>query len=173
MALRSSKIVTEWCVANRTCTINPLSMLSQRVAANIKRMRETKGLSQDKLAKMCEPTTVYQQIDKLETGERRLTLDWVERIAKALGVGPLQLIGGEASAWQTNLNEQVAAEVGRTLAKTILDGQEPDADTVEALALMLVGFAGIFRRYPQALTDPEIARPILDFAAEQYGRRAS
>lgn len=172
-AALSTKIITDWCIAPVWRAAQYGAVLSERAAANIKRLRKDKGLSQTDLARRLNPPTVYQQIDKLETGERRLTLDWIEKIAQGLQVSPMELLGSEASAWQTQLSEEVAREVARVLAVAALNGAEPGAGTVEVLAVMLREFAGIFRRYPQALTDPEIARPVLDFAAQRLASQAS
>ena len=49
----------------------------------LRRIREAKGLSQPDLAKKAD--TSQQQIDRLEKGERRLTLSWARRLARALG----------------------------------------------------------------------------------------
>jgi phage repressor protein C with HTH and peptisase S24 domain len=41
-------------------------------------------------------STSGQQIERLEKGQRRLTQDWIERAAVALGVGAIDIIGGES-----------------------------------------------------------------------------
>ncbi len=41
------------------------------------------GLSLEKVALACEPPTTPKQISRLEKGERRLTTDWMERLAGA------------------------------------------------------------------------------------------
>lgn len=56
----------------------------------IKELREGQGLSQEQLAKRVG--TSQPQIKRLETGDRRLTEDWMRRVAKALGVRPADLI---------------------------------------------------------------------------------
>ena len=65
--------------------------LAKTVAANLQRARMAKGWSQAKLAKQCDPPTVQQQIDKLESCERRWSLEWVERVARALEIEPTRL----------------------------------------------------------------------------------
>jgi ribosome-binding protein aMBF1 (putative translation factor) len=66
--------------------------LSEQIAANIQEARLARGWSQETLAFKCRPPTVQQQIDKLEKCERRLSLDWIERIAYALEIDPLRLL---------------------------------------------------------------------------------
>ena len=65
--------------------------LAKTVAVNLQRARMAKGWSQATLAKRCEPPTVQQQIDKLESCERRWSLEWVERLARALEIEPTRL----------------------------------------------------------------------------------
>ena len=68
---------------------NNIKMYLERlVIDNIKRIRKEKGFSQEKLADACNTATsyiglmeIYQNVPKLST---------IERIAKALGVNPLE-----------------------------------------------------------------------------------
>ena len=62
----------------------------------IKELRSRAGLSQDDLAK--KVGTSRQQIARLEDGDRRLTVGWMQRVAKALGVEPSDLIATAAVA---------------------------------------------------------------------------
>ena len=47
-------------------------------------------MSQEALA--TSANTSAQQIDRLEKGQRKLSLEWIERLAPALGVEPLEII---------------------------------------------------------------------------------
>lgn len=60
------------------------------MANRIKELREKAGMSQERLAEAIQ--TGRSQIVKLERGERRLTVDWMIRIAKALDVSPKELM---------------------------------------------------------------------------------
>ncbi|MBK3797895.1 helix-turn-helix domain-containing protein [Azospirillum brasilense] len=51
----------------------------------LKEIREARGLSQEQVAEMAG--TSQPQIYKLEKGLRRMTLDWAQKLAPALGVG--------------------------------------------------------------------------------------
>lgn len=53
---------------------------------HIRAIRKQQGLTLAHLARQCEPETTAQTIGRLETGTRTLSLDWLERIAKALNV---------------------------------------------------------------------------------------
>jgi hypothetical protein len=51
----------------------------------------------DDVAQRCEPPTTPQTIGRLETGTRTVSVGWLNRIAKALGVEAQDLVqGGEA-----------------------------------------------------------------------------
>ena len=59
---------------------------------NLKKLREKKGLSQDRLAKLAD--VANNTIIKIEQGENiNPTLDTLKKIAKALGVGLDELTG--------------------------------------------------------------------------------
>jgi phage repressor protein C with HTH and peptisase S24 domain len=51
--------------------------------------RERCGLTQQQLAELAE--TSQPQIDRLETGKRKLSIDWLVRLAPHLGVTPIEL----------------------------------------------------------------------------------
>jgi transcriptional regulator with XRE-family HTH domain len=147
-------------------------MLSERVSGNIKRLRKARGWSKEQLAQRCVPKTVQQQIAKLEDGERRLTLEWVERIAAAMGLDPIDLmVDREPVAFE--LSEQVAIEVARTLAMAALEGREPEPGIVQVLSLMLQELTATFSKHPQAYRDPAVARPVVDMTSRRYAREGN
>jgi len=56
------------------------------IAKNIKKYRKEKGLSQDKLARLAD--VAHATIIKIESGGiQSPTIDTVQKIAKALGIG--------------------------------------------------------------------------------------
>ncbi len=61
----------------------------------IRDIRKEKGLTLADVAARCSPATTAQTIGRLETGTRNLSLVWMNRIAKALGVDPELLVRGE------------------------------------------------------------------------------
>jgi len=75
----------------RTCERGSL-VVDNRIRA----YREAKGLSLDQLASLAG--TSNQQISNLETGKRRLTVDWLRALSKALGCHPWSLVGDELPA---------------------------------------------------------------------------
>lgn len=56
----------------------------------IKELRDLLGLSQQRLAELANTTN--QQIGRLESGSRKLSQDWMERLAPVLGVNPAELL---------------------------------------------------------------------------------
>lgn len=59
---------------------------------SIRNVRRAKQLTLDDVARRCDPPTTAQTIGRLETGTRTLSLDWLERIAAALGVEARDLV---------------------------------------------------------------------------------
>ena len=58
----------------------------------IRDVRRAKRLTLQEVADRCEPPTTAQTIGRLETGLRTVSVGWLNRIAKALGVEPSELV---------------------------------------------------------------------------------
>jgi transcriptional regulator with XRE-family HTH domain len=58
----------------------------------IREVRRAKGMTLDDVARACEPPTTAQTIGRLETGMRTVSVAWLNRIAKALGVEAADLV---------------------------------------------------------------------------------
>jgi len=58
----------------------------------IREVRKAKRLTLQDVAARCEPPTTAQTIGRLETGLRTVSVSWLNRIAKALGVEPSELV---------------------------------------------------------------------------------
>jgi transcriptional regulator with XRE-family HTH domain len=64
----------------------------------IREVRRARGMTLDEVARACEPPTTPQTIGRLETGTRTVSVGWLNRIARALGVEAQDLVqGGEAA----------------------------------------------------------------------------
>lgn len=85
----------------------------------IRDIRKAKGLTLADLAAACEPPTTAQTIGRLETGMRRLSLGWMNRIAAALGVDPASLMRAEGGA-----RAQIVAELGAHGAEALAAPRE-------------------------------------------------
>jgi transcriptional regulator with XRE-family HTH domain len=59
----------------------------------IRQLRDEKGFTLEQVAEAVD--TSVQQLSRLERGERRLTVEWMDRIASALGVAPAALLTNE------------------------------------------------------------------------------
>jgi transcriptional regulator with XRE-family HTH domain len=62
--------------------------------ARMRQYREKLGLGQKVVAERCEPPTTAQQIGRLESGQRKVTMEWAKRVAPALGVDPETILSG-------------------------------------------------------------------------------
>lgn len=62
----------------------PKTSARQLFAENLRDTRKAQGISQEKLAELAELHRTY--IGSVERGERNITIDNMERLAKALGV---------------------------------------------------------------------------------------
>ncbi len=58
----------------------------------IREVRKAKGLTLHEVAAACVPATTAQTIGRLETGMRTVSVGWLNRIAKALGVEAADLV---------------------------------------------------------------------------------
>src|SRR6058998_2414412 len=65
----------------------------------IREVRRARGMTLDDVARKCDPQTTPQTIGRLETGTRTVSVGWLNRIAKALGVEAQDLVqSGEEAA---------------------------------------------------------------------------
>lgn len=62
----------------------------------IKQIRERRGLTQDQLAELVD--TTQPTIMRLERGQRKLTVEWMQRLAKALKCRPEELLSSAVIA---------------------------------------------------------------------------
>jgi len=60
--------------------------------SRIRDVRKAKGLTLHDVAQRCEPPTTAQTIGRLETGMRTLSIDWLNRMARALDVDSSELV---------------------------------------------------------------------------------
>lgn len=68
--------------------------LRERVARNLRRLRQEKSLSQEELAHRAEVNRNY--VGMLEREEYAATVDMLEKLADALGVDPSEFLRGDA-----------------------------------------------------------------------------
>lgn len=156
-------------IALKSCNRQIGVMLADAIATNIRLMREAKGWSRPQLGARMHPPTSGQQVEKLEKRDRRLTVEWIERISHALGVDPADLIAGQGE--QFTLTQQVADEVAEALAEIVLQGAAPDPEIVQGVSLILRELSETFSRHPVARRDPEVARPVIDLLAHRFARQ--
>jgi transcriptional regulator with XRE-family HTH domain len=68
------------------------------VITRIREVRRARGMTLDDVARRCDPPTTAQTIGRLETGTRTVSVGWLNRIARALGVEAQDLVEGGESA---------------------------------------------------------------------------
>lgn len=141
-------------------------VLTERISANLERLRKERGWSRPDLGSRLTPPTSGQQIEKLEKGQRRLTVEWIEKLAKALKVDPAELIASQGETF--SLTPQVANEVAATVGQIALRGATPDPEIVQVLALVLQEMSETFARHPAARRDLEVARPVIDLLTHRF-----
>lgn len=64
----------------------------------IREVRRARGMTLDDVARACTPATTPQTIGRLETGTRTVSVGWLNRIARALGVEAQDLVDGGETA---------------------------------------------------------------------------
>ncbi|MEV0106442.1 helix-turn-helix transcriptional regulator [Nocardia sp. NPDC050799] len=69
----------------------PTGELRRAVGANLARIRQQRGVSQERFAHEVLKLSL-RYVSDLEAGKRNLTLKSVESIAEALGVTPIELL---------------------------------------------------------------------------------
>lgn len=62
-------------------------------AANLRNLRQARGISQERLAELAGLHRTY--VSSVERGARNISIDNIARLAKALDVSPEKLLGGE------------------------------------------------------------------------------
>jgi len=97
------------------------SRLARDTAANVRAYRKLRGLTLLQIAVLCGTTP--QTIQRLETANMTMSLDWLQALADALKVEPYQLVGGHGALGRANdaamkARAQVAALRGAILALT-------------------------------------------------------
>lgn len=111
----------------------------------IRDVRRQKKLTLADVAERCSPPTTAQTIGRLETGTRQLSLTWMNRIAKALGVEPELLVRGEEAeapryvARLTEAGAEALAAPRDAILPTALGGDGP------VVALAVEASAGEYR----------------------------
>jgi DNA-binding XRE family transcriptional regulator len=125
----------------------------------IREVRRARGMTLDDVARRCEPPTTPQTIGRLETGTRTVSVGWLNRIAKALGVDAQDLVEADGSG-----ELKVAAVLGSGGAmapKRSAIVVPPRADGGQ-VAVLVAGSVGDYRSGDEIWCDT--------LAPEDYGR---
>ena len=88
---------------------------------NMKKYRKLAGITQEKLAELCDTDPCY--IGQIETGRRFPSIAYIERIVVALSIAPYQLFYDEISLIKKDTSEEAVSSIRaeyRELMKTVL-----------------------------------------------------
>jgi len=81
--------------------------IQQVFIANMRKYRKLMGFTQEKLAEMCNTDPCY--IRQIEIGRRFPSIQYIERIAKALNIAPYRLFYDETDP-ENNILQSLYAE---------------------------------------------------------------
>ncbi|MFQ3595674.1 MAG: helix-turn-helix transcriptional regulator [Sphingomonadaceae bacterium] len=151
------------------------------MTSRLREIRKASGLTLAELAARCDPPTTAVTIGRLETGMRRLSVPWLERLAKALDIEPADLLPAQSAtsvpvAALLVRDGAIAPSAALTVPTPIASGS--------AIALLVQASAGDYRagdtlwleqlppeRFAEAINLDVLApRPVGRFA---FGRLAA
>ncbi len=99
----------------------------------VREIRKAQGLTLADVAARCEPPTTAVTIGRLETGTRQLTVPWIDRLSRALGVEPRQLITQENDT-TIPVAAQLVADGASALSSPLqLTPPEPHANAIAVI----------------------------------------
>lgn len=98
------------------------SNLAVRIPAILRKLRQQKGLKLSDIAKLCETTP--QSIQRLETGGMSMSLEWLDKICKALGVEDMEI-------FQVTRAEEMQAEAEKRARERVVGDLRAYADRLE------------------------------------------
>lgn len=137
-------------------------------STNLRQLREAKGLSQSALAEMIG--TTLNMYGKLERGHRRMNMDWLQKLAAALGVGVDEIVANmeenvESGEYPAPTLEAVSAMIAEHYKGVSGDPIAPEmlSDLAERVLDSIENWKGD----PAAARDPQVARSV----ARQINRK--
>jgi transcriptional regulator with XRE-family HTH domain len=116
-----------------------MQALHKQVGIRVRELREQRGLSQEALADTCGLHRTY--IGLIERGERSLSLEAVDAVARGLGVAVAELFSGIPVATAPHQRKSNAAPVAltditahlETIKRILIEAKLTDAQRYEAL----------------------------------------
>jgi len=98
-------------------------MIKKNNMNRIRELRHARGWSLEHLASLIEPPTTASQVHKLESGDRRLTQQWMERVSRALSVAAVDLLPGSMAQPKVRGLDHVLLEAAISALETHLSEQ--------------------------------------------------
>jgi phage repressor protein C with HTH and peptisase S24 domain len=147
----------------------PMSEVTKSAATRLRQLREQAGLSQGALAEQLG--WAQSAISKLENGERKLTLDKMVAIARALGVDVNLLTSGGTQAVEEMENNKSSFRKTTPMFK-IMSSQKGVIPTARTLPVRGIAQGGEGRVYMLPESTPPVdwtyRPPILDGVDDAY-----
>ena len=109
----------------------------------IREVRRARGMTLDDVARRCDPPTTPQTIGRLETGTRTVSVGWLNRIAKALGVEAQDLV--EGGSGKAELNVAAILGPGGAMAPRKSAIIVPPRPEPGQIAILVAGSLGDYR----------------------------
>jgi len=134
---------------------------------NLKQLRASRGVSQSALADSIG--TTLNMYGKLERGERRLNMDWLRKLATALGVAITEIVAevddGPGDGLPTPSLDALRAALAEHYTAVI--GTEMPDEMMNDLAERMLDSVENWRDDPAAARDAQVARSV----ARQINRK--
>ncbi|MEY4268845.1 MAG: hypothetical protein RLZZ58_61 [Pseudomonadota bacterium] len=118
---------------------------------SIRSVRRAKGLTLEDVAARCDPPTTPQTIGRLETGTRTLSLDWMNRIAGALGVDAAELV---RLPQDTQLTITAMLDADGAHAPTRVEAATTARASDDMMAVRVTGSIGDYRAHDEIWCRP-------------------
>lgn len=152
--------------------LTPRALFGHKVGmirTGIRRLREARDLSQEDLADALGTSRDY--MGKLERGDKRLNLEWIERIAEVLAVEPYELLIADAPPeadppWSPP--EEMLEEFLSAAVPFLLEAPDPKAK-VPTAALGLASAIRVFADRPELIGSQDAMKVAVAIVIEKLG----
>ena len=127
----------------------------------IREVRRARGMTLDDVARRCDPQTTPQTIGRLETGTRTVSVGWLNRIAKALGVEAQDLVeGSEAPELKVAASLGPGGAVAPTRSAIIVPPHVSDGQVAILVAASIGDYRSGDEIWCETLAPAEYARAL-------------
>jgi transcriptional regulator with XRE-family HTH domain len=148
---------------------------TEKLADRVKKLRDERGWSQTDLAKKADVSAAF--LSRLMTGEREMTFEYVEKIARALGKSPSELVAGTeheriAAKW-VEYDKFDVAERGRISALQELDVARREIEALKERVAKLAEAEQAAKELPLVKRSLDETRAALERVTAERDERAA